>query len=130
MGAPGLSEAKRLRRPGRCLFCTLVAPGKRFTCGQGECLRQYNRAWHRDMQRAHPERYGRDFYATRGGLPRLARAELPPRPSGKREVPASRFRPPSPFTPTTHLIEGGLTYAELCRRFDAKHGTEKRLWDG
>lgn len=120
--AIGLKEARRLGEPGRCLFCPQkLPPGKRIICGSEECTRRYRRAWHKDNQKKHPERYGRDFYAARQ-----------PRPPSPPPTAASTNAPPSPFTPTTELlwIPGrSITYAELCRRFDRRYGKETRTWD-
>lgn len=63
----GLAAAKAAAIPGCCIFCEEPIRGRadRVTCGGKDCTRAYFRAWHRDAQRRHPERYGGGFYARR-----------------------------------------------------------------
>lgn len=66
MSAPGLAELRKRAVPGRCLCCSDLARPRSVLCGRSACLRAYNRAWHVDARKAHPERYGDRFYRARG----------------------------------------------------------------
>ncbi len=67
----GLAAAKACATPGICLFCD--DPVRSFTdggphqltCGDAACKAAYQRAWHRDAQVRHPERYGSGYVKAR-----------------------------------------------------------------
>lgn len=110
----GLATVRANAKPGTCFFCPRATTHGRVLCGHQRCTRAYQRAWHQDAQREHPERYGRPFYRAKGRL-RPDRIRKAPEPFQSVEVyavpPAPEPEPePTPPPPRPRTTPIGSVY--------------------